>query len=98
MFTSIKLGIAAALLVAGWFVYGWGIEVINHYNALQIQNTTLKRDKALIESRVASYQTLLARRDAAIAASQCKAQIQYYIKNPERIPNLKDAFRTNEGG
>lgn len=88
----IRLGIIGALLVAGWFAYGWGSQVISNYGGMAAKIERLERDKALIESRVKSYQTLMARRDAAIEASRCKDQIQHWVKNPDEIPTPFDPF------
>lgn len=92
IFTYVRLAGLAAIAVAAWFIYGWGSEVIGNYRSMASEITTLKRDKALIESRVASYQTLMARRDAAITASKCKDQIQRWLKNPDEIPTKFDPF------
>lgn len=78
--------------IAVWFLYGWGHQVIENYTEMPKTIERLGRDKALLESRVKSYQTLMARRDAAIEASQCKAQIQHWVKNPDEIPTKFDPF------
>jgi len=92
IFTWLRLGGLAVGAIALWFAYGWGVEVIGSYRSMASEIALLKRDKALIESRVASYKTLMARRDAAIEASKCKAQIQYWVKNPDEIPTKFDPF------
>lgn len=78
--------------IALWFVYGWGSQIITNYTEMPKRIQQLERDKALIESRVKSYQTLMARRDAAIEASKCKEQIQYWVKNPDEMPTKFDPF------
>lgn len=78
--------------IALWFVYGWGSQIITNYTEMPKRIQQLERDKALIESRVKSYQTLMARRDAAIEASKCKEQIQHWVKNPDEIPTKFDPF------
>lgn len=88
----VRLAGLAAAAIALWFAYGWGSEVIGNYRSMASEITTLKRDKALIESRVKSYQTLMARRDAAITASRCKDQIERWLKNPDEIPTPFDPF------
>lgn len=88
-------GKIAALAGAGlaiWFAYGWGSQIISNYTEMPRRIERLERDKALITSRVASYKTLLARRDAAITASACKAQIERWVKNPDEIPTPFDPF------
>lgn len=92
IFSTIRIIGLLGTGLAIWFAYGWGHQIIENYGAMQHEITTLKRDKALIESRVTSYQTLLARRDAAIEASTCKDRIQYLIKNPDQIPTKFDPF------
>lgn len=92
LFSSVRLLGMAAIAVSLWFAYGWGSQIISNYSRMQAEITTLRRDKALIETRVTSLRTLLARRDAAIAASSCKAQIEHWIKNPDQIPTKFDPF------
>lgn len=81
------------MALAAWFAYGWGLQVIDNYTEMPKKIERLERDKALIESRVKSYQTLMARRDAAIAASKCKDTIQHWVKNPDEIPTPFDPFK-----
>ena len=88
----IRLGLSAAVLIGLWFAYGWGMEVISNYGEMAAKIEKLERDNKLIESRVASYKTLLARRDAAIEANTCKDRIQYMIKHPDEIPTKWDPF------
>lgn len=92
IFPWFKLGGFAIAALLAWYAYGWGSQVIENYTEMPKTIERLTRDKALIESRVKSYQTLLARRDAAIAASQCKAQIEHWVKNPDEIPTKFDPF------
>lgn len=88
------LGVGA---IALWFVYGWGSQIIENYTEMPKKIERLERDKALIESRVESYKTLLARRDAAINASRCREQIKKWVKDPDSIPNTSDPFKINGG-
>lgn len=88
----LRLGAMGAVLVAGWFLYGWGSEVIGNYGRMAAKIERLERDKALIESRVASLRVLNERRDAAIEASRCKDQIKNWLKNPDEIPTKFDPF------
>ncbi len=92
--TARLIGLAGAAL-AVWFAYGWGSQVIANYSAMAAKIERLERDKALIESRIASLRTLNERRDKAIEASKCKEVIQDWIKNPETIPEKFDAFKNN---
>lgn len=92
MFLTPKLTALGLSAIALYFAYGWGKQVIDNYSGMAAKIATLERDKRNIESRVASYQTLLARRDAAIAASKCKVQIETWVKNPDTIPTPFDPF------
>lgn len=92
MFTYVRLIGLVGMGLAVWFLYGWGHQVIANYTEMPKTIQRLERDKALLESRVTSYQTLMARRDAAIEASKCKAQIQHWIKNPDEMPTKFDPF------
>jgi hypothetical protein len=98
MFGTLQLSALAAVGIVLYFVYGWGMTIIQNYSDMAMKIERLERDKNLIESRVASYQTLLARRDAAIEASKCKEQIQRWIKNPDTIPGFRNPFEGNTGG
>jgi len=92
IFTWVRLLGMGAVAIAVWYGYGWGSQIITNYTEMPKKIERLERDKALIETRVKSYQTLLARRDAAIAASKCSAQIEHWIKNPDQIPTKFDPF------
>lgn len=92
MFTSIRLIGLASGAIALWFAYGWGSEIISNYTGMAKKIERLERDKRLITSRIASYKTLLARRDAAIEASKCRAQLKHWLKNPDEIPTKFDPF------
>lgn len=91
MMTLRALAAVAALFMA-YLVYGWGANIVNTYNNNIARVTELERDNKRIESRVASLRTLIARRDAAIAASKCSAQIGRWLKNPDEIPTKFDPF------
>lgn len=87
-----RLAAFGAAGLAIWFAYGWGHQIIANYTEMPRRIERLERDKALISTRIASYKTLLARRDAAIAASNCKVQIERWVKNPDEIPTKFDPF------
>jgi len=87
----LALKILGPVVIVG-LIYGWGSDVINRYSEMPKRIEQLERDKSLIESRVASLRTLMARRDAAIEASKCKAQIKDWIRNPDKIPTAFDPF------
>ena len=90
--TTIRLVMLAGSALAVWFAYGWGSQIITNYTEMPKKIERLERDKRLIESRVASYRTLMARRDAAIEASNCKDVIKGWVKNPDTMPTKFDPF------
>lgn len=94
----IKIGALIGVAAVTWFAYGWGKQIIDNYGEMAAKIERLERDKALIESRVESYKTLLARRDAAIAASRCEEQIKKFIKDPSLIFDPKKPFSPDQGG
>lgn len=88
----LRMGLLGGFALVAWLAYGWGSEIITNYGNMAAKIERLERDKRNVESRVASYQTLLARRDAAIEASACKVVIQDWVKNPDKIPTKWDPF------
>lgn len=94
----LKMAGGVVAIAALWLVYSWGSEIITNYGNMASEIATLKRDKALITSRVDSYKILLARRDDAIAASKCASAIRAMIKDPDTIPRKSDPFNPNTGG
>lgn len=46
----------------------------------------LEKKNELAEAKITAYMRAQERRDAAIKASPCKAQIEYWIKNPDNLP------------
>lgn len=46
----------------------------------------LERKNELAEAKITAYMRAQERRDAAIKASPCKAQIEFWIKNPDNLP------------
>lgn len=94
----VKIGVLVVVGAIMWFAYGWGKQIINNYGEMAAKIERLERDKALIDSRIDSYKTLLARRDAAIAASRCEEQIKKFIKDPSLIFDPKKPFSPEHGG
>lgn len=90
------LGYGAAGLVA-LFVSGAGYALITDYSAMATKIAEMQREANLNEGRLASYKRMIDRRDAAINASQCKAQIEFWVKNPDDVPKPFDPFNTNRG-
>lgn len=94
---SLRMYAFVGLALGAWFIYGWGSEVISNYGNMAKKIERLEHENKLITSRVASYQTLLARRNSAIAASKCKVQIEKWIKDPDLIPGQVNPFKSDSG-
>lgn len=54
------------------------------------ENATLKVELRKLEARSLSDKRMIARRDEAIAQSQCKDQIQRWVRHPDEIPKKFD--------
>lgn len=96
-FGYLKLAGFAAVAIAIWIVSGWGFQVIDNYTKWPIQIAKLEREAALRDSRLESKQTIIDRQKAAIDQSQCKARIQYLLKNPDLLKK-QDPFSPGGGG
>lgn len=81
-------GIAAVVLFA--VTLAWSIP--NKIDNLSTELAQLKHDSELIQSRADAYQRGNERRDAAIAASTCSQQIEYWVSHPDDIPKPFDPF------
>jgi hypothetical protein len=81
-------GIAAVVALIVFF--GWtSIKTfVSDVAGLGGQISTLRHENDLLKAKVAAYVRAQERRDNAIAASPCKNQIQFWMKNPEQIPGL----------
>jgi hypothetical protein len=88
----IKFTLFAALMV---FVGTLAWTYIHDYRNLAEENVRLKYELTKYDGRLTSYSRMIARRDAAISASQCKAKIEYWVRNPESIPVPFDPFKTS---
>lgn len=97
MFGSIKLYAGIAALIGLWFIYGWGIEVVNTYNRNIAKIAQLERDAVLRDSRLESKQIVIERQRAAIDASRCKEQIDKFIKDPDLL-KPRNPFNPDSGG
>lgn len=82
------LGIGAV----AFFVWGNVQSVIDRYTDMSGKIATLERNNKLLTSRLDSYNLRISRRDEAIAASQCKEKIQYWLRHPDEIPKPFDPF------
>lgn len=81
-----------------WFAYDAVHTVIDNYTAMGAKIERLEHTNSLLTSRLDSYNLRIARRDEAIAASKCRATIQDWIKNPDKIPHKSDPFAAQGGG
>lgn len=83
---QIGAALIAALGLAGLYVYGLATSAPAQLAQKSMQLANCQRDLKIRDSREASFRRMTDRRDEAIAASQCKAQIQFWVRNPEKIP------------
>lgn len=81
-------GLAAGLLL----LWSWGSAWLGDYRELVEQLAAVRREKSLDDGRIASYRRMIDRRDAAIDASRCKAQIKEWVSHPENLPVPFDPF------
>jgi hypothetical protein len=88
MLASWKLWAIGAAILAVIFGLGW--TAIKVFPASLIDAGAkikeLERKNELAESKIAAYMRAQERRDAAIKASPCKGQIEFWIKNPDNLP------------
>lgn len=88
----IKWG-SIALLFAFIMTMAWS--VVNTYTTILQENVTLKAEIRKYDGRLASYKRMIDRRQAAIDASQCKAQINRWVRNPDDIPQKFEPFKNS---
>jgi hypothetical protein len=79
----IKYGVPLAV---AWIIYDFGSSFVHNYQELNSKAATYENRIRLLEARDLSSKRMLERRDAAIAASKCSAQIKKWISNPDDIP------------
>ena len=70
----------------GLFVAGGGWSIVSNYTGMSGKIATLQHDKDLLDARLASYQRMLDRRNAAINASKCSPEINDWVRNPDKLP------------
>lgn len=78
-------GIMIAIVTVGW-------SLVTNLRDQQDVIAELRRKADLTDSREASYVRRIERRDAAIAASACKAQIERWVRNPDEVPQPFNPF------
>lgn len=85
---------AIALAAAATFGWSW----VDTYQKNLISLTQCTHQSQLFKQREESYKQRIERRDAAINASQCKAQINHWVRNPDEVPQKFDPFNQLNGG
>jgi hypothetical protein len=86
-------GIAAVLLFAVSLAYSIPNKIGNLADELAVN----RHQQELLQSRADALQRGNDRRDAAIKASKCAAQIQYWVRHPDEIPKA-NCIPTQIGG
>ncbi len=81
-----------SLGAVAFFAWGTVQSVIDRYSEMGGKIATLERNNKLLTSRLDSYNLRISRRDEAIAASQCKDKIQYWLRHPDEIPKPFNPF------
>jgi len=89
---TIKYG-GIALLVIFVATFGWAF--VNNYSKMATEIAELKAELKKYDGRLASYKRMIERRDAAIDASTCKAQIKRWVSNPDEVPQKFDPFNNS---
>ena len=79
------------------FCIGAGYTLVTDYRDMNTQLVAAKAEVAKRDGRLASYERMVARRDAAIDASKCKPQIREWVKNPDNIPVPFNPFNQLSG-
>jgi hypothetical protein len=90
--STIKYGVIGLLVV---FVATLGWSFVNNYTKMATEIAELKAEVKKFDGRVASYKRMIERRDAAIDASDCKAQIRKWVSAPDSIPQKFDPFNNS---
>lgn len=88
----IKWGFVALLFVAV-ATFAWSM--MDSYRDAIAENVKLKADIVKFDGRLASYKRMWERRQAAIDASQCKDQINRWVRNPDSIPKKFEPFKNS---
>ena len=66
---------------------GFGSQFVKDYREMATTIAENKRQYELLDARYQASLRMVDRRDAAIAQSNCKDKIQYWIKNPSMLPS-----------
>lgn len=90
--TIVKFGIPLGI-VGGVYLFGWSF--VDEYRG-SIQSAELaKIEQRKLQARYDSEFRMRTRRDEAIAASKCAAQIKDWVRNPHKIPKPFDPFNNS---
>lgn len=92
IFGWIRLAGLLGVGFAGLLTWSSVKDVIRNYSAMSATIERLEHDKALLESRLTSYNLRIERRDAAIDASRCKEQIKRWVTHPDETPKPFNPF------
>ena len=94
IFGTWKIYAIVGVVIALVAFFGW--TAIKSFPASLVragqQIQVLERKNELAESKIKAYMRAQERRDAAINASPCKAQIQRWMKNPDEVPGQFKPF------
>lgn len=83
-------------VLVGVGTFAWSY--VDTYQKNLVELTQCKHQSMLFKQREESYKQRIERRDDAIAASQCAAKIDRWIKNPDELPQKFDPFNQLHGG
>jgi len=81
MFWRIGLPVLVVLVALGF-----GSQFVKDYREMATTIAENKHQYELLDARYQASLRMVERRDAAIAQSNCKEKIQYWIKNPSLLP------------
>jgi len=83
-----------ALVGVGTFAWSY----VDTYQRNLVELTQCRHSAMLFKQREESYKLRIERRDDAINASQCKATINHWVRNPDEIPQPFNPFNQLNGG
>jgi len=78
------------IILAGAATFGWSW--VDTYQRNLVSLTQCTHNTRLFQQREESYKQRIERRDDAINASQCKTQINHWVRNPDEIPKPFNPF------
>lgn len=94
MFVTWKIYAVIAVVIGLVAFFGW--TAIKAFPAQLVEAgqriKALEKKNELAEAKIRAYMRAQERRDAAIKASPCKAQIERWMKNPDSLPGQFKPF------